>query len=62
MKLTGTDARVGGFSLASNGYHNGFGFTGSDGTATFNVEQPDTIGWLSVYRYTGRDVAKVPAS
>lgn len=32
------------FTLASHGTQ-WLGFTGSDGTAIFNVEQPDTVGW-----------------
>ena len=47
------------FPLVSNGTQ-WLGFTGSDGTATFNVEQPDTVGLAIPFNaILARDTAKV---
>ncbi|NAH74934.1 RatA-like protein, partial [Escherichia coli] len=59
IKLTELTPVSATFPLVSNGTQ-WLGFTGSDGTATFNVEQPDTVGLAIPFNaILARDTAKV---
>ena len=59
IKLTELTPVSATFPLVSNGTQ-WLGFTGSDGTATFNVEQPDTVGLAIPFNaILARDTARV---